>query len=342
MAAGWARGQVLLTALRLDGRAIAMLLTLVSGNAGFSFKTAFDEDFARFSPGVLLQRETLGLLTSRKLAFIDSCAAQDHPMIDSLWRERRAVVTLSLPLPGAANRLAWRANQVAMTVWKRVKMMVSNTHSPRLPEGEVRDPLSPPAPPASKRGDLQCFDAPARATISAAYPNDPATFDHGLREHPLLTLDALAALGEALPAASVEYNLADIDVSTLPDDAPTNGLGIGDTIRTIAANRSWAVLKNVEQIPAYRDLIATLLGELDDTVAARTGPMLTLQGYVFVSSPNSMTPYHFDPEHNILLQLQGSKTMHIWPSGDARFAAQVEHERYHSGGHRGPRRYSAP
>lgn len=121
MTAGWARGQVLLTALRIDGRAIAMLITLVSGNAGFSFKTAFDEEFARFSPGVLLQRESLGLLTSRKLAFIDSCAAQDHPMIDSLWRERRAVVTLSLPLPGTVNRLAWQTTQVAMAVWRGIK-----------------------------------------------------------------------------------------------------------------------------------------------------------------------------------------------------------------------------
>lgn len=127
MTVGWQRGQVLLTALRIDGRAIAMLITLVSGaevgGAGFSFKTAFDEDFARFSPGVLLQRESLSLLTARKLAFIDSCAAQDHPMIDSLWRERRAVVTLSIPLPGTANRLAWQATQGAMAAWRGIKRL---------------------------------------------------------------------------------------------------------------------------------------------------------------------------------------------------------------------------
>lgn len=121
MSAGWAEGKVLLTALRIDGRAIAMLVTLLSGNAGFSFKTAFDEAFARFSPGVLLQRESLALLTGRKLAFIDSCAAQDHPMIDSLWRERRTVVTLSMPLPGAANRLMWQAAQHAAQVWRKLK-----------------------------------------------------------------------------------------------------------------------------------------------------------------------------------------------------------------------------
>lgn len=125
MTAGWAEGKVLLTALRIDGRAIAMLITLVSGNAGFSFKTAFDEEFARFSPGVLLQRESLSLLTSRKLAFIDSCAAQDHPMIDSLWRERRAVVSVSMPLPGTANRLLWQAAQSAMRAWRGLKELRS-------------------------------------------------------------------------------------------------------------------------------------------------------------------------------------------------------------------------
>ncbi len=183
--------------------------------------------------------------------------------------------------------------------------------------------------------DPRCFDDAALAAIDAAYPNRPATFRHGQRAHALLTLDALAELGETLPAASVEYNRADLDVSTLPDEAPSTGLGIGETIRSIATSNSWAVLKNVEQVPAYRTLIADILAELDGVVRPRTGEMLTLQGYIFISSPGSMTPYHFDPEHNILLQLEGRKRMTVYPAGDARFAPQVEHERYHAGGHRG-------
>ena len=184
------------------------------------------------------------------------------------------------------------------------------------------------APPA-------CFGAAALGAIASAYPNDVAQFAHGFGAHPLLTLDAIALLGETLPAASVEYHRGDVAVGTLPDDAPTTGLSIGETIRRIGTSNSWAVLKNVEQLPAYRALIAALLGELDDVVAARTGPMLTLQGYIFVSSPGSTTPFHFDPEHNILLQLAGRKRMTLFAAGDPRFAAQVEHERYHSGGHRG-------
>jgi hypothetical protein len=179
------------------------------------------------------------------------------------------------------------------------------------------------------------FDAAARAAIAAAYPNSPTRFAHGFADHPLLTLDALAALAESLPADQLEYNRSDIAIGTLPDDTPTNGMPIGETIRTIADNRSWAVLKNIETVPAYEALLRELLDELRDTVLPRTGEMLTLQGFVFVSSPQSVTPYHFDPEHNILLQLMGSKTMHAFPAGDERFAAQAEHERYHSGGHRG-------
>ena len=46
--------------------------------------------------------------------------------------------------------------------------------------------------------------------------------------------------------------------------------------------------------------------------------MLTSQGFIFVSSPNSVTPYHFDPEHNILLQIRGSKVMTQFPAGTRR------------------------
>lgn len=179
------------------------------------------------------------------------------------------------------------------------------------------------------------FGEDARAAFASAYPNERAVFAHGLGEHPLLTLEALAQLGEALPEKQLEYNRSDLPLGAQPDEAPKNGLSIGETIRTIAQNQSWCVLKNIETMPAYDQLLRDLLGELRDVVLPRTGEMLTLQGFIFVSSPNSVTPYHFDPEHNILLQLQGSKTMHAFPAGDLRFASQEQHERYHTGSHRG-------
>lgn len=94
--------------LQLDGVPIAMLATLIAGDGAFSYKTAFDERFARFSPGVLLQRENLALLDDPGLAWCDSCAAEDHPMIDHLWRERRAIGRVSIAIGGALRRALFR------------------------------------------------------------------------------------------------------------------------------------------------------------------------------------------------------------------------------------------
>ncbi len=114
----------------------------------------------------------------------------------------------------------------------------------------------------------------------------------------------------------------------------SNGLTIAETIRQVAEAESWAVLKNIEQVPTYRDLLIGLLDEIRPEIEAATGAMLTPQGFIFVSSPNSVTPYHFDPEHNILLQIRGSKVMTQFPAGDTRFVPDEAHETYHAGGPR--------
>ncbi|ALC11568.1 transcriptional regulator [Sphingopyxis sp. 113P3] len=178
------------------------------------------------------------------------------------------------------------------------------------------------------------FPAEALNAMERLYPLEAGLLRHRLPDHPLLSLVALADLGERLPAAQVEYNPGDLPVGIRPEEVPSNGLSIGETIRTIDTNRSWAVLKNIESEPAYRDLLLGLLAELKPVVEPRTGAMLTPQGFIFISSPGSITPYHFDPEHNILLQLKGRKVMNVWPAGDERFAHRIEHERYHTGGHR--------
>jgi CelD/BcsL family acetyltransferase involved in cellulose biosynthesis len=75
----------------LDGRAIAVAIVLRSGGGAWFWKIAFDEAFARFSPGVMLTAAlTDELVDAAKIASTDSCATADHPMIDHLWRERRA------------------------------------------------------------------------------------------------------------------------------------------------------------------------------------------------------------------------------------------------------------
>lgn len=177
------------------------------------------------------------------------------------------------------------------------------------------------------------FPEESRRAFSDAYPETPHVLRHRLAEETRLELGALAGLAERLPVSSIEYNRGDLPVGV--DGKPgSTGLSIGDTIRHIATSNSWAVVKNIEQVPEYRALLMDLLCELRPAIEAKTGAMLTPQGFVFISSPNAVTPYHFDPEHNILLQLTGSKVMTQFPAGDARFAPDTTHESYHTGGAR--------
>lgn len=114
-------GKLDMRALDLDGRPLAMLVNFLCPPGGFSFKTAFDEDYARFSPGVLLQQANLDLLADPRIDWVDSCAAPGHPMIDSVWRERRRLVWVNAPLSGRADRWRFAALARAESFWRRWK-----------------------------------------------------------------------------------------------------------------------------------------------------------------------------------------------------------------------------
>ncbi|QUL39409.1 GNAT family N-acetyltransferase [Erythrobacter sp. JK5] len=104
MAGAAQAGRLERLALRLDGRPIAMLANFVTPPGVYSFKTAFDERYARFSPGMLLQLENLALLDRDDIAWADSCAVEGHPMIERLWREKRSLTSRNVAIGGRVRR----------------------------------------------------------------------------------------------------------------------------------------------------------------------------------------------------------------------------------------------
>jgi CelD/BcsL family acetyltransferase involved in cellulose biosynthesis len=111
-----AEGKVAIDRLFVDGRAIAAAIVLRSGRAAWFWKIAYDEAFARFSPGVLLSVAlTEELLDDPRFLQADSCATADHPMIDHIWRER-------LPL---CNRLIGVRPQAPFAIARRLESLRS-------------------------------------------------------------------------------------------------------------------------------------------------------------------------------------------------------------------------
>ena len=94
---GFARNQMLMQGLFLDDRPVAMLLSFLTGTGGFTFKIAYDEEFAKFSPGVQVMLDVLGCLHSdSRHVWMDSCAEPNHPMINRLWRAKGSSIRSGL------------------------------------------------------------------------------------------------------------------------------------------------------------------------------------------------------------------------------------------------------
>lgn len=91
-------GRLMMLSLRLDGKAVAMKCNFIATPGSFAFKIAFDEAYANYSPGFLLEIENVHRFhTEHRLEWMDSCAAPDHPMIDRLWIDRRDIRGVLVP-----------------------------------------------------------------------------------------------------------------------------------------------------------------------------------------------------------------------------------------------------
>lgn len=97
-------------ALTLDGKPIASLIVFIEAGIAYTWKTAYDEEYAAFSPGVLLLIDvTMQHLEDPNIDLTDSCAVPDHPVVSRLWSERKPIGTLMIGLTPAADRITRQA-----------------------------------------------------------------------------------------------------------------------------------------------------------------------------------------------------------------------------------------
>ncbi len=185
----------------------------------------------------------------------------------------------------------------------------------------------PPEPTLKTIGQLPFDDA---------FPRQAMGFSHELHLDDRLTLASVADLADRLPRRSV---IADTAAQPLlvPQGGPPRGAleRPGDVIRDLNSANAWLTLLNVEDDPGMADLMNSELGRLESAMIAKSGTrgkMCKRVAFIFVSSPNSVTPVHFDIEHSLLMQVSGSKTVSIgrWEDDAAR---RHEFDRYWDGSH---------
>ena len=190
-----------------------------------------------------------------------------------------------------------------------------------------------PAAPSAAEQQRPLLQMDARV-FRECFDRVPFLIGHRLVANPLFELPRLLRLAQTLPEANVEYNAGNIPVNLAPDSTPRNGLSAEETIRRIAQCKSWLVLKYVEHDPDYRALLHQCLAEVARHSEAIRPGMCLAQAFIFISSPGSVTPYHMDPEHNFLLQIRGSKQIHLFDGRDPAILSEEELEQHYGGAHR--------
>ena len=177
------------------------------------------------------------------------------------------------------------------------------------------------------------FDLIDKTGFEKAYPDSHATLGFG-GGTPLLTRKRLVGLANSLPADLVEFNPGNLPITVSPDNVPEADMSAAETIEKIGSANSWMVLRNIERDPAYREVMEAVLDTVSKAVMRQTGPMLRREAFVFISSPGAVTPFHFDEEHNILIQIEGRKEFTVYSQHDRDLASQEDIEAFHCGAHR--------
>ncbi len=162
------------------------------------------------------------------------------------------------------------------------------------------------------------------------FPQKPFAIRHRLAGHPLLGLPRIAQLAAELPRDLIEYNSGKVAISQDPDAIPSVDLDPVEIVTRIETAGAWMVLKRVENSPEYRALLEdTLLSvaRARGFNSLRDAGFEQVEGFLFVSSPNSTTPFHLDSEDNFFVHIHGEKFFTIYDNTDRALFDDAEIER---------------
>jgi hypothetical protein len=115
-----AQGNSSVALLRVNGEAISAQVLMYCGTTAYTWKTAFDVNYGKYSPGALLiDKITDELFAGSGIVAINSCAAEASFM-GQLWAGRRSMVDLLLDI-GPGKSLGYRIEAGRQLGYQRLR-----------------------------------------------------------------------------------------------------------------------------------------------------------------------------------------------------------------------------
>jgi hypothetical protein len=154
---------------------------------------------------------------------------------------------------------------------------------------------------------------------------------HRLADHPLFTLPRLLELAQWLPPEHVFIDSGKIPGKAAAEHIPGADLSVEENFRRLVAGDLRIMLKKIELHPEYRDLLHRCLAEVESLGHPCTRGVWAREGYVLISPPHRVIPYHIDPEINFVLQVHGREVYQVLPGDDRAILSEEEIERFYAG-----------
>lgn len=178
-----------------------------------------------------------------------------------------------------------------------------------------------------------------RSTELFVRPRDEAAFSthrlshlvHNAHEHPLMQLDRLRDLAQfLLPHDRCRFVSSDIELDSEFNSSarPVDGRSLDDVFDRLEEPKSWIALYRVEQHPEYRRFVEQVIDSVLERVEREQGRILEVNGFIFISAPPSVTPFHIDRENNFWLQIRGQKYMTVFDARDRELVPEPRIEQF--------------
>jgi len=156
---------------------------------------------------------------------------------------------------------------------------------------------------------------------------------HRITEHPLLQINQLVQLSSRLAKyGRIRTHSSDAYAGTAFNHAPMlypNQRSPEETLANIASAKAWMSLLNVQTDDVYRGLVDQILDDLKPAID-RVDPGMTYRGgWIFVTSPSTVTPFHMDKEHNFIMQIKGHKRLYVWEPDDVEAVSEEARDLFH-------------
>ena len=157
---------------------------------------------------------------------------------------------------------------------------------------------------------------------------------HRISDHPLLQIEPLVELSSRLAKhGRIRTHSNEAYAGTAFNHAPMlypNQRPPEETLANIESAKAWMSLLNVQTDDIYRGLVDQVLDDLKPGID-RVDPGMTYRGgWIFVTSPNTVTPFHMDKEHNFILQIKGSKRLLVWEPDDIEVLSEQARDLFHA------------